>query len=89
MRSLLEDKDTGKSNVQQLINSYPEEKLTRILAQKEGKDSRILIKIEDASHFYAKGRDCFVVVSGEELKVKYSLKEIEEKLSGQSFCEVS
>ena len=85
--SLLKEKGESNEKVKNLLSSYSDEKdkLTRIIAQREGKDSRVLIDIEKASHFYAQGRDCFVVVAGEELKVRYSLKEIEARLEQTCF----
>jgi DNA-binding LytR/AlgR family response regulator len=84
--SLLSKKVNNEKNMERNIDLSPssKESLTRILAQRKGKDNRILVDIKDILHFYARGRDCFLVTKEEEFEVKYSLKDLEEKL-GKSF----
>lgn len=55
-------------------------KLTRIIAQRKGKENRIPVDIQHILYFYARGRDCFLVTEDEEFDVKNNLKELEERL---------
>ena len=86
IESILFNRKDGDKNINDFLKFIPEPvKLTRIIAQKEGRDSRILVDLTDISHFYARGRDCYLVTHGEEMKIRYTLKEIEDKVPGESF----
>lgn len=71
--------DRGRAT-ENIFEHSGQAKLPRIIAQRKGKENRILVDTQDILYFYARGRDCFLVTEGEEFDVKYNLKELEERL---------
>ena len=85
--SLLSGKSDRVKTMEKLFDIYPvgRDKLTRIIARKKGKENRLLLDIKDIIYFRSQGRDCFLSIDGEEMEVKYTLKDLEEKLSEGQF----
>ena len=78
--SIMGERAGRSRTMEKLFEVSSQSKLTRIIAQRKGKENRILVDIQDILYFYARGRDCFLVTEGEELDINYNLKELEERL---------